>query len=106
MVQCRRNNDVYPFPRGYSGQSMPATNPQRPPRVFSGIQPSGHLTIGNYLGALKNWVKVQDKYECFFCVVDLHAITLPQDPRALCEGTRVAAASYLSPRIDLIKSTV
>src|SRR5258708_860548 len=85
---------------------MPATNPQRPPRVFSGIQPSGHLTIGNYLGALKNWVKVQDKYECFFCVVDLHAITLPQDPHALCEGTPEVAAIYLACGIDLSKSTV
>src|SRR5947209_1248868 len=85
---------------------MPATISQRPPRVLSGIQPSGHLTIGNYLGALKQWVAVQDKYQCFFCVVDLHAITLPQDPRALCEGTREVAAIYLASGIDLSKSTV
>ena len=46
--------------------------------IFSGIQPSGNLTLGNYLGALKNWVKLQNEYDCFFCVVDLHAITVKQ----------------------------
>ena len=46
--------------------------------IFSGIQPSGELTLGNYLGALKNWVKLQDEYDCYFCVVDLHAITVKQ----------------------------
>ena len=50
------------------------------PRVLSGIQPSGNLTIGNYLGALKQWVEVQTDYDCFYCVVDLHAITAEQDP--------------------------
>ena len=50
------------------------------PIVFSGIQPSGELTIGNYLGALRNFVKMQDDHECFFCIVDLHAITVRQDP--------------------------
>ena len=53
------------------------------PIVFSGVQPSGELTIGNYLGALRNWVKMQEDYECIFCVVDLHAITVRQDPVAL-----------------------
>jgi len=52
-------------------------------RVFSGMQPSGNLHIGNYLGALKNWVRIQHDYECIFCIVDLHAITLYQDPAAL-----------------------
>jgi tryptophanyl-tRNA synthetase len=47
-------------------------------RVFSGIQPSGNLHLGNYLGALKNWVEIQDQYDNFFCIVDLHAITVPQ----------------------------
>lgn len=84
---------------------MPA-NSQRPPRVLSGIQPSGHLTIGNYLGALKQWVKVQDKYDSFFCVVDLHAITLPQDPTALCDGSREVAALYLACGLDPKKSTI
>ncbi len=86
--------------------SHPTKTPQRPPRVLSGIQPSGHLTIGNYLGALKQWVKVQDKYDSLFCVVDLHAITVPQDPTALCEGTRENAAIYLACGIDPKKSTV
>lgn len=51
--------------------------------IFSGIQPSGELTLGNYLGALKNWVKLQDEYDCFFCIVDLHAITVRQEPKDL-----------------------
>jgi tryptophanyl-tRNA synthetase len=79
---------------------------QRPPRIFSGIQPSGNLTIGNYLGALKQWVQLQNQYECFYCVVDLHAITLPQDPQALREGTRRVAAIYLACGIDLKYSTI
>ena len=51
-------------------------------RVFSGIQPTGDIHIGNYLGAIKNWVKSQDDFDNIFCVVDLHAITVPQDPKA------------------------
>src|SRR5258708_10682713 len=88
------------------GSFMPANSPQRPPRVLSGIQPSGHLTIGNYLGALKQWAQVQHRYESFYCVVDLHAITVWQDPQALCEGTREVAALYLACGIDPQKSTV
>ena len=52
-------------------------------KIFSGVQPSGNLHIGNYLGAIKNWVKLQDEFESIFCVVDLHAITVPQDPEEL-----------------------
>ena len=48
-------------------------------RIFSGIQPSGSVTLGNYVGAMKQFVKLQNEYECFFCIVDLHAITVPQD---------------------------
>ncbi len=66
------------------------------PRVFSGIQPSGGLHIGNYLGAIRNWVRDQDKYDNIFCIVDLHAITLPQDPAALRENTLDLAAIYLA----------
>ena len=51
--------------------------------VFSGVQPSGSLTIGNYIGALKNFVELQDEYECYYCIVDLHAITVPQIPKDL-----------------------
>ena len=57
------------------------------PIVFSGVQPSGELTIGNYLGALRQWVKMQDDYECLFCIVDQHAITVRQDPAALRKAT-------------------
>ena len=65
------------------------------PIVFSGVQPSGELTIGNYLGALRNWVKMQEDYECIFCVVDLHAITVRQDPAALRKATLDVLALYL-----------
>ncbi len=75
-------------------------------RVFSGIQPSGNLTIGNYLGALKQWVSEQDTFECFFCVVDLHALTIPQDPEALRNKTREVAALYIASGIDPEKCTI
>ena len=52
-------------------------------RIFSGIQPSGDLTLGSYMGAIKNWVALQDEYECVYCIVDMHAITVRQDPAAL-----------------------
>ena len=61
-----------------------------PKRIFSGAQPTGNLHIGNYLGALRNWVALQHEYESFFCVVDLHAITIPQDPKHLAAKTRRA----------------
>jgi tryptophanyl-tRNA synthetase len=69
------------------------------PRVFSGIQPSGGLHIGNYLGAIRNWVRDQDSYDNIFCIVDLHAITVPQDPIALRENTLNLAAIYLASGI-------
>lgn len=75
-------------------------------RVLSGIQPSGNLTIGNYLGALQQWVAEQDVYDCFFCVVDLHALTVPQDPVALRQKTREVAALYLAAGIDPQRSAV
>ncbi len=75
-------------------------------RVFSGIQPSGNLHLGNYLGALQQWVAMQDEYECFYCVVDLHAITLPQDPAELRAGTRAAAGVYLAAGLDPEKATI
>ncbi len=76
------------------------------PRVLSGIQPSGNLTIGNYLGALKQWVAVQHEYDCFYCVVDLHAITAVQDPAELRLKTRESAAMYIAAGIDPEVSTV
>src|SRR6202022_3413763 len=64
------------------------------PRVFSGIQPDASPHLGNYLGAIRNWVRNQDRYENIFCIVDLHAITLPQDPPKLREYTLELAAIY------------
>nr|WP_083511837.1 tryptophan--tRNA ligase [Alicyclobacillus acidiphilus] len=75
-------------------------------RVFSGIQPSGNLTIGNYLGAMKNFVRLQHEADCLFCVVDLHAITVPQEPEALRENSRNLAALYIAAGIDPDKATV
>lgn len=70
------------------------------PVVLSGVQPSGELTIGNYLGALRQWVKMQDDYECLFCIVDLHAITVRQDPESLRKATLDVLALYLACGID------
>ncbi|MFB4162761.1 tryptophan--tRNA ligase [Alteribacillus sp. JSM 102045] len=75
-------------------------------RVFSGIQPSGTLTLGNYLGALKHFVGMQDDHECFFCIVDQHAITVPQDKIKLRQNIRSLAALYLATGIDPKKSTL
>jgi tryptophanyl-tRNA synthetase len=69
-------------------------------RVFSGIQPSGNLHLGNYLGAINNWVRMQDEYDNFFCIVDLHALTVPQDPRELQRKVREVAAVYLASGLD------
>lgn len=75
-------------------------------RVLSGIQPSGNLHLGNYLGALKRWVNEQDQKENFFCIVDLHAITVPQDPAQLKKNIRELAGIYFACGIDPEKSTV
>ena len=64
--------------------------------IFSGIQPSGVITLGNYLGALKQFVELQNEHECYFCIVNQHAITVPQDPKTLRENTRKLAALYLA----------
>ena len=69
-------------------------------RIFSGAQPTGNLHIGNYLGALRNWVELQHEYESLFCIVNLHAITLPQDPKLLAQKTRDLARIYLAAGID------
>jgi len=75
-------------------------------RIFSGAQPTGQLHIGNYLGALKNWVALQDDYEAFYCIVNLHAITLPQDPTTLRKATLDLARIYLAAGVDPEKSTI
>jgi tryptophanyl-tRNA synthetase len=69
-------------------------------RIFSGVQPTGNLHLGNYLGAIANWVALQHDYECIFCIVDLHALTLPQDPALLRAHTREVAAAYIAAGID------
>jgi tryptophanyl-tRNA synthetase len=71
-----------------------------PDRIFSGVQPTGKLHLGNYLGAIRNWVRMQGQAQCIYCVVDLHAITEQQDPAALRSNTREVAASLLAAGID------
>lgn len=75
-------------------------------RVLSGVQPTGNLHLGNYLGAIRNWVEIQDQYDNFFCVVDLHAITVPHNPATLAADTYAIAALYLACGIDLQYSTI
>src|SRR3979490_1119021 len=69
-------------------------------RIFSGIQPTGNLHLGNYLGAIRNWVALQHDYECIFCIVDLHALTLPQNPDELRQATREVTAAYIAAGIN------
>ena len=68
--------------------------------VFSGVQPSGKLTIANYLGAIKNWIPLQEEYNSIFCIVDLHAITVPQEPQNLRKNTLDVLALYLACGLD------
>lgn len=75
-------------------------------RVFSGVKPSGLLTIGNYIGAIRQFLDLQNKCECFFCVVDLHALTVPQDPIELRQNTLDLAALYLAMGLNPDKATV
>src|SRR5882724_12464333 len=69
-------------------------------RIFSGVQPTGNLHLGNYLGAIRNWVKLQDQFDCLYCIVDMHAITTWQDPTQLRHQTREVAAAFLAAGID------
>ena len=75
-------------------------------RIFSGAQPTGNVHLGNYLGALRNWVSLQHEYESFFCIVNLHALTTPQDPNLLAQKTRELARIYLAVGIDPQVSTI
>jgi len=75
-------------------------------RVFSGIQPSGLVHIGNYIGALKNWVEMQDTYDCVYCIVDLHAITVPQDPKELHQSILRTAAITMAVGVDPSRSVL
>ena len=74
--------------------------------MFSGIQPTGDLHLGNYLGAVRNWVALQERHECFFCIVDLHALTLPWDPETLAASRLQAGALLLACGIDPARSTL
>ena len=85
----------------------PAGGGQRQrPRVLSGVQPTGALHLGNWLGAIRNWVDLQESHDTFFCVVDLHAVTVPHDPARLKEDTLTTAALYLACGIDPDRATV
>jgi tryptophanyl-tRNA synthetase len=76
------------------------------PRIFSGMQPTGNLHLGNYLGAMLNWVKMQETNECIYCVVDMHAITQWQDPKALRQSIRDVTAAYLACGLDPKRSVI
>jgi tryptophanyl-tRNA synthetase len=69
-------------------------------RIFSGVQPTGNLHLGNYLGAIRNWARLQDDFDCMYCLVDMHAITQWQDPKELASATREATAGLLAAGID------
>ncbi len=75
-------------------------------RVFSGVQPTGNIHLGNYLGALKQFVELQDEAECIYCVVDMHAITVPQDPKELREHVLDVASLYMAVGLDPKKSII
>jgi len=75
-------------------------------RIFSGVQPTGNLHLGNYLGAIRNWVRLQDEYECIFCIVDMHAITLWQEPAELTRNIREVTAGMIAAGVDASKHIV
>ena len=97
-----RSSTTAAAPAGEAASEAPA----RRERVLSGVQPTGALHLGNYLGAIRQWVDYQDEYDSFFCVVDLHAITAPHDPKQLSRETLDAAALYMAAGIDAEKSPV
>jgi tryptophanyl-tRNA synthetase len=76
------------------------------PRVFSGMQPTGNLHLGNYLGALTRWVEMQQTHECVYCIVDMHAITVAQDPAELRQAIRDVTAAYIAAGLDTKKSVI
>jgi tryptophanyl-tRNA synthetase len=82
------------------------TEAQAIKRVLSGVQPSGGLTLGNYLGAIRNFVQLQHQADCYFCIVDLHALTVPQDPKELYKNTLDLARLYVAAGIDPEKATI
>ncbi|KGN60313.1 tryptophan--tRNA ligase, chloroplastic/mitochondrial [Cucumis sativus] len=114
-------HSLFPLNRSSTGNSSrcccgisltePAAAPERPPssikrRIVSGVQPTGSIHLGNYLGAIKNWISLQDTYDTLFFIVDLHAITLPYDTQQLHKATRDTAAIYLACGVDTSKASV
>ena len=91
---------------GNRAASSTADAAPRKPRVLSGVQPTGTLHLGNYLGAIDQWVAGQDRYDNYFCVVDHHAITAPHSPKELTLATYRTAALYLAAGIDPAKSRI
>lgn len=89
-----------------SAQDAPAPTYSGPKRVYSGVQPSGALHLGNYLGMLKPAVALQDSYDCIYCVVDMHAVTVWQDPEKLADQTREIVAAYIASGIDPERSII
>ncbi len=87
---------------------LPVTSPLAAitPRVFSGMQPTGSLTLGNYLGAMVQWIAMQKTHDCIYCVVDMHAITVFQEPKELRQAIRLATAAYLASGLDAKKSII
>lgn len=83
-----------------------APSEARRKRVLSGVQPTGTIHLGNYMGAIRNWVTLQEQYDTYFCVVDLHAITAPHDPMELRESSKASAALYLASGLDPEKTTI
>ena len=83
-----------------SRDNAPMSKPTHKQLVFSGMQPTNTLHLGNYLGALKNWVKLQDRMPCIYCVVDMHAITMQHDPKVLAQSTREVAAAYIAAGVE------
>ena len=79
---------------------------ERRPVIFSGIQPSGELTLGSYIGAIKNWVELAEDYDCFYCIVDMHAITVRQVPADLRRRTVEQLAQYIACGLDPQKNTI
>ena len=74
--------------------------------IFSGIQPSGELTLGSYMGAIRNWVDLSDAYECYYCIVDMHAITVRQNPAELRRRSMTQLAQYIACGLDPEKNTL
>ena len=75
-------------------------------KILSGIQQTGILTLGNYLGALRNWVDIQDEYDCMYFIADMHAITIPKDPQILRKNIKKALMQYIACGLDTTKNTI